>query len=339
MSDVIATRYARFAEVEARDSSPLYAQLAAGVAADPEVIALLGTLPEAKQQPNLLFAAARFVAGTPEGFADFRSTVCDRWADVSAIMRTKRTQTNEPARCAAFYPLLASFRQPLALIEVGASAGLCLYPDRYRYEYRHDGTTTISGDPTSPLTIGCDVIGDGPAVDKPIDVVWRAGIDLNPLDVNSDDDMGWLETLIWPGEPMPASGLDSTGTEGSAVREARLRAAVAIARTDPPRIVAGDLLGEFAALAAQAPADATLVVFHSAVLTYVPVEIREAFADLALATRGHWLSQEAPHVVARATPADETVARNNFVMACDAVPVAVTAPHGGAIRWLLPEFG
>ncbi|MGV4926084.1 DUF2332 domain-containing protein [Streptomyces sp. BHT-5-2] len=29
-------------------------------------------------------------------------------------------------------PVLAALPQPLALIGVGASAGLCLYPDRYR---------------------------------------------------------------------------------------------------------------------------------------------------------------------------------------------------------------
>ena len=163
MSDAIAARYARFAEVEAPGNSPLYAQLAHGVAADPDLIALLATLPELKQQPNLLFGAARFVAGTPTGFADFRSAVRDRWADISAVMLAKRTQTNEPARCASFYPLLASFPQPLALIEVGASAGLCLYPDRYRYEYRHgDGDPAIAGDPDSSLTISCEVEGDSP---------------------------------------------------------------------------------------------------------------------------------------------------------------------------------
>ena len=108
---------------------------------------------------------------------------------------------------------------------------------------------------------------------------------------------------------------------------------MSIARSDPPRIVAGDLLEQFTALAAEAPADATLIVFHSAVLTYLPVGAREAFADLALATRGHWISQEAPGVVARAETS-ATVPGASFVMALDGVPVAVTAPHGGSIRWL-----
>jgi hypothetical protein len=316
MSDRIAARYTRFAEVETCGSSPLYESLSRGVAADPDILTRLATLPEPKQQPNLLYAAARMVAGTPADFPVFRSTVLARWDEISVIMLSSRTQTNEPGRCGALYPLLASFPQPLALIEVGASAGLCLFPDRYRYVY---GDATV-GDPGSPLTIPVEVTGAAMPAPGPIDVVWRAGIDLNPLDVTNDADVAWLETLIWPEHE---------------ARRARLQTAIGIARTDPPRIVGGDLLEEFAALAAEVPADATLVVFHAAVLTYVPEPVREAFADLVLATRGHWISQEAPGVVARAVlPPGSPDPGGNFVMSLDATPVALTAPHGGAIHWL-----
>src|SRR5690349_23125809 len=53
----IAARFRRFAEVEARGSSPLYEALALGVAADAFALKFLERLPEAKRQPNLLFAA------------------------------------------------------------------------------------------------------------------------------------------------------------------------------------------------------------------------------------------------------------------------------------------
>ena len=40
------------------------------------------------------------------------------------MILARRTQTNEPARCAVLLPALAQLPQPLALIEAGASAGL-----------------------------------------------------------------------------------------------------------------------------------------------------------------------------------------------------------------------
>ena len=48
-----------------------------------------------------------------------------------------------------------------------------------------------------------------------------------------------------------------------------LRAAIAVARADPPHVVEGDLRRDLPALAHEAPANATLVVFHTAVLGYV----------------------------------------------------------------------
>ena len=68
------------------------------------------------------------------------------WPEVEAQMRRRLTQTNEAGRCAVLLPVLAALPQPLALLEVGASAGLCLYPDRYAYRY--DGGPTVGqGEP------------------------------------------------------------------------------------------------------------------------------------------------------------------------------------------------
>jgi hypothetical protein len=213
------------------------------------------------------------------------------------------------------YPLLAALPQPLALLEVGASAGLCLLPDRYRFEY--DGRP--AGTPDSPLLLRCRTEGARRAGDPggpgPIRVAWRAGIDLNPLDVTDPDDVRWLETLIWPGE------------HG---RLERLHAAIGIARRDPPRIVRGDLNARLGEVAAQAPGDATLVVFHTAVLNYLNDADREAFVDQVRTLDGHWISQESPGVLPD-LPQDGPY---GYVLALDEDPVAFTAPHGGWLRWL-----
>ena len=106
----------------------------------------------------------------------------------------------------------------LALLEVGASAGLTLLPDRYSYDYA--GHRVQGTDPDAPV-IACEPRGPVPLPGRVPEVTWRAGLDLNPLDVTSDDDMHWLECLIWPGE------------EG---RLARLRAAIATARIAAPDV-------------------------------------------------------------------------------------------------------
>ena len=144
-----AENYRRFGAREAQGRSPLYAELAAGVADDPEVLAFLADLPREKRQPNLLLAAVRYLAGVQPGYAAFRAVVLDRRAEVAATMLARRTQTNEPARCATLLPVLASLRPPLALLEVGASAGLNLRADRFCVP----GPAGSYGDPHSPVVL------------------------------------------------------------------------------------------------------------------------------------------------------------------------------------------
>jgi hypothetical protein len=140
----IASRYTRFAAEEAHQRSPLCETLSHGVAGDLSVIDFLSTLPSEKRQPNLLLAAVRHLFGTPPDWVTFRETILTHSDALRAVMLTHVTQTNEPARCATLLPVLASLPQPLALIEVGASAGLCLLPDLYAGRCRCAG----SGSPT-----------------------------------------------------------------------------------------------------------------------------------------------------------------------------------------------
>src|ERR1700722_9084904 len=221
--------------LEAAGRSAQYERLSTEVADDDAILSFLAGLPPAKRQPNLLFAAACYLLGAPPELGSLRSLVADRGHELASVMRARRPQTNEPARCAILLPPLAMLPGPLALIEVGASAGLTLLPDRYSYDYA--GHRVQGTDPDAPV-IACEPRGPVPLPGRVPEVTWRAGLDLNPLDVTSDDDMHWLECLIWPGE------------EG---RLARLRAAIATARRHPPRVFRGDLLTDLPALAGQGP--------------------------------------------------------------------------------------
>jgi hypothetical protein len=316
-----AENYREFAVAQARGRSPRYEEFAAGVAGDPALLAFLTGLPAGKRQPNLLFAAVRSLAGVLPDYPAFRATVLARRDEVAAVILARRTQTNEPARCATLLPALAALPPPLALLEVGASAGLCLLPDRYGYAY---GSRRVAGPPGAPV-FPCHLRGPAPVPDRVPEVVWRAGIDLNPLDVTDPADVDWLSCLVWPGEE---------------ARARRLRAAIEVARADPPRIVRGDLIDELAATAATAPGGATLVVFHSAVLAYLAPERRADFAAAVRALDVVWLANEAPRVLARLPGyprdlPDPGPVPAPFLLTRDARhPLAWADGHGSWLHWL-----
>ena len=233
----IARRYERFATSEARVSSPTYEQLALAIAGSAELLAFLWSLPPERRQPNLFLAAIRYVSGVPRDGNEMEETVRTHAPRIREIMLSRTTQTNEPARCAVLLPVLGGLSQPLALLEVGASAGLCLLPDRYGYDY---GAHRI--DPPSPGSVGAPILRCIPNAATPLPLAlpkigWRCGLDLNPLDVNAPAEMAWLETLVWPDQGHRAKNL---------------RAAIDIARIDPPRVRRGDLLADLPAIAVSA---------------------------------------------------------------------------------------
>jgi hypothetical protein len=316
-----AENYRAFAR-EARGRSPRYVRLATEVADDPEILTFLSGLPKPKRQPNLLFAAACYLLGEAANLADLRMLASERRDELAATILARRTQTNEPARCATLLPALALLPGPLALLEVGASAGLTLLVDRYSYQYGGRGHRVTGVDPHAPV-LSCEARGPVPLPARVPEVVWRAGLDLNPLDVGDDDDVRWLECLVWPGE---------TG------RRKRLAAAIEAARRDPPPLYRGDLLTDIAAVAGKAPADAMLVIYHSAVLGYLTEPQRRQFAELVRTLNAVWISNEAPGVLpGTASPdiAGLSPGRECFVLVKNGTQViARTDGHGTWLEWL-----
>lgn len=315
-----AEQYREFA-LDARDYSPCFDDWATGVAGDTEVLAWLDRLPLAKQQPNIVFAAARWHGvPAPGPYAGLRDALLGDDGSIVATILTRSTQTNEVGRLATLLPAFAGFDGPLALIEAGASAGLNLYPDRFSYAWSSSvGEHRIGSGPL----LSAEVEGPAPLPDSVPAVAWRGGIDLNPLDVTDDDQMRWLANLVWPEHDD---------------RRARLGRAVEVARADPPWLVRGDLLDELPALVAEAGRHGTVVVFHSAVAAYLSPQdrdrLQELMAGLVAAGSCHWVSNEAPQVLPAVTATGDLPPDvRGFVLGVDGRAVALTHGHGSWLRW------
>ncbi|KQO47738.1 MULTISPECIES: DUF2332 domain-containing protein [unclassified Frigoribacterium] len=262
-----------------REGSPSQAELARGIAGDPTALAVVDRAEEARRQPVLVLAVCRWL-GAPHGaWSVLRPWLLARSDDVVAELGRRLTQTNDVRRCAPLSIALARVPGPVALIEVGASAGLCLGVDRYGYR---SGDRTW-GDASSTVQLGIDVVEGATRsrVELPTgrlpEVVWRAGIDLDPVDVRDPEQVAWLETLLPP-------------ERGD--RRDLLGRAVALARTAPPRLVAADAVDGLAALVDEASTGATPVVVSTGTLVYLPGRRRQAFVDEVVRLGARWISYE-----------------------------------------------
>lgn len=316
-------QYAEFA-ADAAPTSPCFEDWASRISTDPEVLAWIDRLPVPKRQPNLVLAAARrHGVPAPGPYDALRSALLGDDGTIRETILERATQTNEVGRLATLVPAFAAVAGdgPIALLEVGASAGLCLYPDRYSFAWSTADVVRRAG---AGPELTCAVSGPAPLPDHLPTVAWRGGIDLNPLDVADADQMAWLATLVWPEHDD---------------RRARLLSAIEVARSDPPAIVRGDLVEELPALVDEAARHAPVVVFHSAVIAYLPEERRAELHDLMTALvadgRCHWVSNEGPRVLPRitATGPGHVDDEHGFVLGVDGRAVARTQGHGRSLHW------
>jgi hypothetical protein len=314
-------QYLLFVERQARGSSLVYERLCLALLEDSTVMLLLSGLSSNNRQPNLLFGALRWYNAPVEDPEATLAWVKTHWSEVSEILNTRRTQTNEVNRCATLLPALALLPQPLALIEVGASAGLCLLYDQWRYHYIGTGVDHWVGSPDGSVTLSCNVSGPVPLPNQIPNIVWRAGLDLNPLNANDPDHRRWLECLVWPEHED---------------RAATLSAALKVRANHSLRIECGDLVGDLPNLLDQAPKDATVVVMHSATLTYASLSERNAFLDIVASYGAHRIGAEGPKVLphlANQLPDFESIVPRHVISIDDKV-VAFAHPHGRSLRWL-----
>lgn len=305
-------------------TSACFQAWAIGVADDPEVLELLRELPTGKQQANLVFAAARWHGLDPGPYASLRDLLLGpEWPAVRETILARRTQTNEVARLTALTPALTMFGdEPLALVELGASAGLCLYPDRYDYVWEGAGAIHGSGGPT----LRTMATGNVPVPVGAPRITARVGVDLNPLDVTDEDDVAWLLTLIWPGHDE---------------RRDRLAAAIEVTGSDPPQLLAGDMLDQLdSALAIATASGGTPVVHHSAAAAYLDerdrLALEERMRTLVAAGRCHWISLEGRRVIPSlaATAPSSPDADHLLCLAVDGQAVGWVQGHGMSLSWI-----
>lgn len=304
-----------FAGLRERDSQ-LYARLSRLAGADPDLLAPVQPLPSGSNMPLLFFAAVHHVvldgarhpladifrapgrelpsdAVLADGLASFLTTYA---AEVRELMATRAVQTNEVNRSALITPAMRVARElagtELALVEVGASAGLNLHFDRYMTYYTHRSRPTVhvSGPPTAAVQLKCELLGDlvpplggGVHPEPGLGPALRMGLDLAPVSVHDDTEMSWLHACIFPDQPE---------------RAARARAATAVARAHPVPIHAGDVLEVLPKLLSGVPRHLTPVVMHTWVLAYLSDRQRADFAallaDQSRDRRVLWLGAEWP---------------------------------------------
>ncbi|MFM2077958.1 MAG: hypothetical protein RJA49_1848 [Actinomycetota bacterium] len=348
---VLSERFRNFGQISTRSRAPLYSRISTAVADDPDVLQLLQTAPEPQQLPVLLFAAVHHLllggAGPhlaahypnlstlpPTDPADDPAVAFHEFAlahtdELTALIATRHTQTNEVGRCAQFVPpfgLLATECGALAHVDVGTSAGLNLLLPRYSYEYEPGGSV---GGPSS-VHVHCSTTGAVPVPAAMPEIAASVGLDLMPIDVLDDDAVRWLEACVWPDQ---------------ADRFARLVGAIALARTDPPDVRRGDAVHDLDAVVREAAAHGHPVVTNSWVLNYLPDDTRAAYVDelqrIGTAIDLSWVIAESPAQtpglpVATTEPPEELTVLSLVRWRGGERSVqrlATTHPHGYWLRW------
>ena len=287
----LSKRFQNFAEIECRGSSLLYETLSLKIAADEELLRLAAHIPAGQPAPNLLFAAVHdlllqdplyplanyypSLTSDPQpvdgAFPQFQAFCRLHQVEIIALLQTRRVQTNEVRRCAYLLPAFEmvsaiSGRRPLALIEIGTSAGLNLLWDHYRYDY---GEGPEFGAPASPVTIRSSFRGDRrPTLPKDTpNVRHRFGIDIHVVDVTQDDEALWLRSLIWPEHRD---------------RVELLTGAIDVLRHHPPQLLEGDGTVLLPDLLESLPLETAVCLFHTHTFNQVADEVKQQFADFLL---------------------------------------------------------
>lgn len=174
-------------------------------------------------------------------------------------LAANRVQTNETARAIAWlWPLALAGagdgERPVALVDLGASAGLNLVADALPAIW----TDAERGDPI-------------PVARAPR-IVSRLGIDARPIDARDDAAVAWLRACLWPGEMRRLARFDAAV---AAFREASRSPA-------PPSVETGDLRSagrRLRAVAGASPRGTLVLAYQTLVREYLPPAVRAEYLE------------------------------------------------------------
>ena len=282
------------------DNSPLYRRLTDVIADDPRLCDVLNSI-EDRTRHNLLYAGVQYLMmrdgpgdlgrfypnftdepfdldGIDGPFTDF---VLENSTELIALGNSRLTQTNECRRCVALLPgVWVTPATTFHLVDFGASAGLNLYLDRYRYRWGDQQWGRAS-----PVVLETENRGR-PMELREVEVLSRTGLDLNPLDPADRDNRLWLEALIWPEHDD---------------RRRRLRTALDLAGAGESEFVIGDALETLGPTLDALPGAEPAVVLNSFILNQFAPDDRSRVGDIVDRARGsrpiyrvsmEWLSKE-----------------------------------------------
>ena len=332
----------RFARVEASGlDSPTYAELAYGVSMDDDLLKIASHTRPHQPPPNMLFAAVQYlllsglnhplaahypiISGKPRppspALPHFRDFCLEHRDRIVELIRTRLTQTNVVRRCTCLLPAFSivchETSSPLALIDLGASAGLNLNFDRYAYSYKRDGREILRwGSDGAQINLEAELRGNGelPPIPSTIPVASRDGIDLDPVDLANPDQLLWLRALIWPEHVERHQQLIDAATEF---------------RDSDIRMHAGDATRVLPTLIDSVSREHALVVYSTIALHQFPRESRQCITDTLATT-----STERPiwQIALEGNDPELSITRYRSG-AGETEKLADASPHGWWIDW------
>jgi hypothetical protein len=275
-------------------------------------LALAGEAPE---------LAAHYPTTGGDGDADGAWRAFVALLDERDISLDRGVQTNEVGRSAAllggFLTVVEQTGLGLRVLEIGASAGLNLRWDRFRYE----AADWAWGDSSSPARIPCDYRAGRPPLPPQVWVMERAGCDPAPIDATTDDGALTLQSFIWP-EQLERLEL--------------LRSAIEVARRTPAVVDQASAPDWLADRLARERGGSATVVYHSIMWGYMTDDDR-ARITATFGDAGTRATDSEPLAWLRMEPgADQADVTLTTWPGGEERVIAHSGYHGRPVRWLGP---